>query len=138
MCRSDIFCGFGFARRDRGHLRRAGDRGYVTAETAVVLPVLAILVAAALWSIAVAGAQLRCIDAARDAARAAARGEADPAVVTAARISAPADARIEVTHVGSRVTVVVKVRVGPAAGVLASVPAPEAQATAVAESEAGS
>lgn len=114
-----------------------GDAGYVTAETAIVLPVLAILVAAALWAIAVAGAQLRCVDAARDGARAAARGESGPAVMVAARATAPQGASIEIARNGSQIVVTVKVRVGPASGVLASIPAPVVAASAVAESEAG-
>lgn len=102
----------------------------------MVLPVLAILLGAALWSIAVAGAQLRCVDAARDGARAAARGEPDTAVIAAADAAAPDEASIDVKHVGTRVVVVVRARIGAGAGVLAAIPAPVAVATAVAESEA--
>ncbi|MGH8890560.1 MAG: TadE family type IV pilus minor pilin [Acidothermaceae bacterium] len=128
----------------RGQVRRGGapvvggraDSGYVTAETAMVLPVLALLLAAALWSISVAGAQLRCVDAARDGARAAARGETDSAVVATADAAAPEGATVSVSHAGGRILVVVRARVGPKSGVLAAVPAPVAVATAVAESEA--
>ena len=48
----------------------------VTAETAVVLPVLLLVLAGAVAAVVVVGAQLRCVDAAREGARAAARGEA--------------------------------------------------------------
>ncbi len=54
----------------------------VTAETAVVLPVLLLVLAAVVAAVLVVGAQLRCVDAAREGARAAARGE-DPAAVQA-------------------------------------------------------
>ncbi|HJX42614.1 MAG TPA: TadE family type IV pilus minor pilin, partial [Geodermatophilus sp.] len=54
----------------------------VTAETAVVLPVLLLVLAAVVAAVVVVGAQLRCVDAAREGARAAARGE-DPAAVQA-------------------------------------------------------
>ena len=47
----------------------------VTAETAVVLPVLLLVLAGAVAAVVVVGAQLRCVDAAREGARAAARGE---------------------------------------------------------------
>ncbi len=123
-----------FSRRPPERLH--GDAGYVTAETAIVLPVLAILVAAALWAIAVAGTQLRCIDAARDGARAAARGESETAVMVAARATAPQGASIDIARNGSRIVVTVKVRVGPTAGVLASMPAPTVGASAVVKSEA--
>ena len=54
----------------------------VTAETAVVLPVLLLVLAGAVAAVTVVGAQLRCVDAAREGARAAARGE-DVATVRA-------------------------------------------------------
>ncbi len=113
------------------------DDGYVTAEAAVVLPALVVLLGAALWAIAVAGAQVRCVDAARDAALAAARGEPDAAVVAAAKMAGPPGCDIEVSRQGDRVVVTVRARIGPASGALAAIPAPVAQSTAVAESETG-
>jgi Flp pilus assembly protein TadG len=110
--------------------------GYVTAETAMVLPVLAILLAVGLWAVAVAGAQLRCIDAARDAARAVARGESDSSASAAASAAAPPGAHIDIGHVGNRVVVVVSVRVGKGLGPLSAVSIPTVAATATAESEA--
>src|SRR6185312_9256918 len=77
---------------------RRRDDGYVTAETAVVLPALVVLLGAALWAIAVAGAQVRCVDAARDGARAAARGEPDSAVVAVAKLAGPPGCDVEVNH----------------------------------------
>jgi Flp pilus assembly protein TadG len=109
--------------------------GYVTAETAMVLPVLAVLLAVALWAVAVGSAQLRCVDAARDGARAAARGESDVAASAAAQSAAPAGATVELRHQGGRVVVVVTARVSKGLGPLAAIPAPVAAATAVAESE---
>ena len=53
----------------------------VAAETAVVLPVLLLVLAGAVAVVTVVGAHLRCVDAAREGARAAARGE-DAATVT--------------------------------------------------------
>lgn len=73
----------------------------VTAETAVVLPVLLLVLVAAVAAVTVVGAQLRCVDAAREGARAAARGE-DVATVTGwAGRAAPEGARTTVaTHAG--------------------------------------
>ena len=82
----------------------------------MVLPVLALLLAVGLWSVAVAGAQLRCVDAARDGARAAARGESDAVVVAATTAAAPQGAQVDVHHDGSRVVVVVSARVGGGLG----------------------
>lgn len=117
---------------------RGTDTGYVTAETAMVLPVLALVLGVALWAIAVAGAELRCVDAARDGARAAARGESDAVVVAAAQAAAPAGAQIELRRDGGRIVVVVRARVGGATGPLGRMPAPTAEATATADSEATS
>jgi Flp pilus assembly protein TadG len=109
--------------------------GYVTAETAMVLPVLALLLAVGLWAVAVAGAQLRCVDAARDAARAAARGESDSIATAVARAAAPGAAQIELSHRGDLVVVTVTARVGGGIGPLAAIPAPMVSATATADSE---
>jgi hypothetical protein len=102
----------------------------------MVLPVLALLLAVGLWSVAVAGAQLRCVDAARDGARAAARGESDSVVIAATTAAAPQGAQIEVHHDGSHVVVMVSARVDGGLGPLAAIAAPTVSATAAAESEA--
>lgn len=84
----------------------------VTAETAAVLPVLALLLAFALWSISAVAAQLRCIDAAREAARAAARGEPADQVRADALAAAPGDAEVSVASSSADVQVVVRAPVG--------------------------
>ena len=81
----------------------------VTAETAVVLPVLVVVLAAAVWLLTCVAAQLRCVDAASSAARAAARG--DRSVVAVVRALAPPGARLRITrgpgHVDVQVIAVV-------------------------------
>ena len=86
----------------------------VTAETAVVLPVLLLVLVGAVAAVTVVGAQLRCVDAAREGARAAARGE-PPAVVEAlvAR-AAPDGATTTVSEDADEVTVTVSARIAPA------------------------
>ncbi|WP_412080123.1 TadE family type IV pilus minor pilin [Streptomyces sp. SJL17-1] len=44
---------------------RRSDRGFVTVEAALVLPVLALFTVTLLWALAAAAAQIRCVDAAR-------------------------------------------------------------------------
>ena len=100
-----------------------------------MLPVLVILLAVALWSIAIAADRLSCLDAARDGARAAARGESTAAVVAATKAAGPAGSVVELTRTGDQVSVTVRLRVGPVSGVLAGLPAPVVTATAVAQSE---
>ena len=46
--------------RRRGHAGVRGEDGMVTAETAVVLPVLLLVLAGAVAAVTVVGAQLRC------------------------------------------------------------------------------
>ncbi len=64
--------------------RSGRDRGLATAETAVALPAIALMVAGSLALPVALGAELRATDAAREAARAAARGDPEPAVRAAA------------------------------------------------------
>ncbi|WP_435856551.1 TadE family type IV pilus minor pilin [Streptomyces parvus] len=108
---------------------RVGDRGAVTAEAAVAIPVLVAFVLALLWALMAAADQIRCVDAARVGARAAARTEPEAAVVDAARDAAPQGARVEVGREGDmwRVRVEAPTR-GP--GVLALTLSAEAAALA--------
>ena len=95
----------------------AADRGSVTVEAAVGLAVLALVLAACLAGIACLLAQLRCADAAREAARLAARGD-DSAAAQAVSVLAPDGARWTVEG-GELVTVTVSVE--PAGGLLPGV-----------------
>jgi Flp pilus assembly protein TadG len=95
----------------RSDLRRsAADAGFVTAETAVAMPVLVALTAVLVWGVLVGAAQIRCVDAAREAARAAARGDPAGQVLGVARAAAPAGAEIAVSEQGESVRVVVSAR----------------------------
>ncbi|MFC7976576.1 TadE family type IV pilus minor pilin [Streptomyces cinereoruber] len=76
------------------------DRGFATVEAAMVLPVLALFTVTLLWSLFTAAAQIRCVDAARAGARAAARSEPVAAAEAAARTAAPEGARVTVTRSG--------------------------------------
>jgi Flp pilus assembly protein TadG len=85
----------------------------VTAETAVVLPVLLLVLAAAVAAVTVVGAQLRCVDAAREGARAAARGDAIGTVTALAARAAPAGAVTDVAVSDREVRVRVTAPVSP-------------------------
>ncbi|MFF0014525.1 TadE family type IV pilus minor pilin [Streptomyces sp. NPDC005374] len=86
---------------------RAADQGFVTAESAMVLPVLVMFAMALVWGLLVVAAQIQCVDAARAGARAAARQDSADAVVQVARETAPRDAEVTVAREGDRVRVVV-------------------------------
>ncbi|ARI53769.1 TadE family type IV pilus minor pilin [Streptomyces bacillaris] len=72
----------------------------MTAEAAVVIPVLVAFTMALLWALVAAADQIRCVDAARAGARAAARSEPEAVVLAAARDTAPRRARVEVGRAG--------------------------------------
>jgi len=83
------------------------DRGSVTAEFALLMPAVVLLLGAVLAATAAGAAQLNCADAARAGARAAARHD-DPYPVAAAL--APEGARIQVSQTAETVTVEVSAR----------------------------
>ncbi len=88
----------------RRSARRAG-RGSITAETAVVLPVIVVMLLMATWAIGLVVTHIRCLDAARDVARAVARGEPEDE----ARHVAPKGSTVHVSRDGDDVTAVVRV-----------------------------
>ncbi|WP_329581452.1 hypothetical protein OG500_17935 [Kitasatospora sp. NBC_01250] len=104
----------------------------MTAETAVVVPSLVLLLAMLLWGVLAGAAQLRCIDAARVAARTAARGDAD--AVAKAAVVAPPGATIQVLAGGDTVSVLVEAKC-LGVGRLASALSVTVSATAVAARE---
>ena len=115
-----------------------GERGAVTAETAMVMPLLAAVTVGLVWVIAVAGAQVRTVDAAREAARQVARGEPPSAAEALARRAAPDGASVHVSVVDGVVTVRVQARVGAPGGVFSRAGTTVAStAVAALEPEAG-
>ncbi|MFB6477530.1 TadE family type IV pilus minor pilin [Streptomyces virginiae] len=80
--------------------RGKSDRGYVTAEAALVIPALVLFAALLVWALMAAAAQIRCVDAARAGARAAARSEPVEVAQAAARAAAPPGARVELERAG--------------------------------------
>lgn len=111
-------------------------RGSVTAETAVLLPVLLIVLAAAVGVLACVAAQLRCVDAARAAARVAARGDTPALVRTTGERLAPAGATVTLRSAGEgTVEVVVTAQVRPFGGALGGLPAVPVSGRAVAPVE---
>lgn len=103
---------------------KRGDAGMVTAELAAALPVLALLVLAGLSAVQVVDARVRCLDAAREAVRAAARGDTD--AVAIGRSVAPSGASVSISSVsisagGAQVRASVTVVVHPLSSLLPGV-----------------
>ncbi|WP_235493681.1 TadE family type IV pilus minor pilin [Streptomyces violaceoruber] len=106
----------------------------MTAEAAVVIPVLATFALALLWALVAASDQIRCVDAARAGARAAARSEPEAVVLAATREAAPRGARVEVERAGDLWRVRVE---SPAPGPGALALTLSAEAAALAEDAVG-
>jgi Flp pilus assembly protein TadG len=104
----------------------------VTAETAVALPALVLLIAMLVWGVTAAAGQLHCVDAARVGARAAARGDANAAAL--AQSAAPSGAVVRLTTDGDSVQVTVEAPY-PGPGRLAALVSVRLGATAVAARE---
>lgn len=100
-------------------MRATGDRGSVTAELAVALPVLSLLTTVAIAAVGVAGARVRAQDAAREAARSAARGDAVRAASVARKIDPRAQLVLGVHD--DTVTAEVTLRVHPLGTALGAV-----------------
>jgi hypothetical protein len=107
----------------------------VTAELAAALPVLVLVVAVALAAVSVAAQHVRASDAAREAARAAARG--DPATGSRLAAEAAPGSSVTVSRSAERVTARVRLVVHPLGGWLPPVTVVE-QAVAAVEPDAES
>lgn len=83
------------------------ERGMATAELALVFPAVVLVLALCLSGLGLAIDQVRCVDAARVAARVASRGEPVAEVAEQARRGAPQDSRVTVARVGDDIRVTV-------------------------------
>jgi hypothetical protein len=109
--------------------------GYATAEAAMALPALLVVLALAVGVLVSVGDQLRCVDAARVGARVAQRGDGDGAAAEAARRVAPEGSRITVLHHGDQVEVRVTDDVRPFGRSLRLLPSVAVGARATAQVE---
>ncbi len=101
-----------------GRVRAGRDRGMATAEFAVALPAAVLVLVVGLTAILAGIDQVRCVDAARLAARSLARGDNPAAARALARGAAPGGASIEFTSSGDVVTASVSVaRRAPVLGI---------------------
>jgi hypothetical protein len=98
--------------------RRPGDRGQATAELALGLPTLGVVLVLVLWLLAAVGSQARVAEAARIGARAAARGDADVQVAAWVRDAAPAGTTVEIARNDDQIAVTVHLRLARAGPLL--------------------
>jgi TadE-like protein len=119
------------------HPRRGSSGGSVTAEAALVLPLIAVFALALLWLVSVGITKVETVDAARDAARALARGD-DLATARANALgAAPAGAEISIESSTDEVTATVSVHVQPPGWLLVHLPTVTVSSAATTQLEPG-
>lgn len=111
------------------------ERGAVTAELAMALPLLIALTWGLVWLLSLGVAEVRVVDAARETARSVARGDAPGEAIGLGRRVAPAGARITVDSSGERVLVTAVAEVPGPGGLFDFLPGATVSATAVAATE---
>lgn len=104
----------------------------------MALPLLVAVTIGLVWLLGVGAAQLRIVDAARESARAAARGDtAEEAIARGLRV-APGGSRITLSSSGGQVTALAVGEVSGPGGLFGFLPAVTVRADAVAAAEPGS
>lgn len=113
------------------------ERGSITVESALVLPVFVLMLCFAVWGISAVAAVLRCGDTARVAARAVTRGDSEVMARKVAMANAPRGAEIHFSREGELVRVVVSSDVRPFGSFFQMLPALPVSAEAAVPMEAG-
>jgi Flp pilus assembly protein TadG len=113
---------------------RHDQRGAATAELALAIPLLVSLTLGLVWLLSVGATQVRMVDAAREAARASARGDAVTEAVARGEQVAPGATVTVVTSEG-RVVSTATASVAPPGGLLGFLPPVRLRAQAVAAVE---
>jgi hypothetical protein len=123
--------------RRRATRRAHSERGAVTAELAMALPLLVALTIGLVWLLSVGAAQVRAVDAARETARAVARGDDVGAAVAAGERVVPEGGSVSVTSSGGRVRAEAVAQVEGPGGLFGFLPSVtvRADAEALAEEE---
>lgn len=110
---------------------RRGERGAVTAELALTLPMLVAVTIGLVWLLSVGAAQVRVVDAARETARAAARGDSAAEAVARGQQVAPPGSTVTVSTQDGRVVAVASGQVRGPGGLFGFLPGVEVRAEAV-------
>ena len=118
-------------------MSKRGQRGAVTAELAMTLPLLVGVLIGLVWLLGVVTTHVRIVDAARESARAAARGEGVEQATGRGLEVAPAGSRITLREQGDRVTAHVESKVAGPGGLFGFLPSITVRADAVAAVEPG-
>lgn len=113
---------------------RRDQRGAATAELALGIPLLVSLTIGLVWLLTIGMAQVRMVDAARETARAGARGDAESAAIARGHQVAPG-ATVSVADRDGQVVASVSDDVAPPGGLLGFLPSVRVHAEAVTAAE---
>jgi Flp pilus assembly protein TadG len=115
---------------------RRDERGAVTAELAMAIPLLVAVTLGLVWLLSLGTAQVRMVDATREAARAIARGDSVEEAISRAQPVAPEGSTLSVSaEEGGQVVVTGTAEVDGVGGLFAFLPSVELSARAVAAAE---
>jgi Flp pilus assembly protein TadG len=114
--------------------RRRDERGAATAELALTIPVLVSLTIGLVWLLSVGVAEVQMVDAAREAARASARGDPVPEAVARGERVAPGST-VTVTVADGTAVATASGAVDPPGGLLGFLPEVHLHARAVTAAE---
>ena len=115
--------------------RSRAEQGAVTAELSLGLPILVAVTIGLVWLLSVGAAQVRTVDAAREAARAVARGDDPGAAVAVGERVAPEGVRVTVLSGEGRVVARAAGHVPGPGGLFSFLPGADVSAEAVAVAE---
>ncbi|UYM03371.1 TadE family protein [Solicola gregarius] len=118
-------------------MARRSESGMVTVETAVVIPVLIVLTLVLAWIVSLGIAQVRLVDAAREAARMTARGDSESKATQLAERIAPDGSVVEIDSADGVAEVRVKLVVRTDLPLVGKIGAVDLDATASSVTEAG-
>lgn len=113
----------------------ADERGAVTAEAAMTLPVIVLFTLAMAWLVSLGVTQVRALDAAREVARAAARSDSSGEAAALGRRVAPPGSRVSVDVGAELVVARVSVPVRGPGGLFGALGSHTVEAEAVAATE---
>lgn len=115
-----------------------GERGAATAELVMVIPLLVAVTIGLVWLLSVGAAQIQVVDAARETARAVARGDDRGSAAARGRQVGPAGTRVSVSAGGDEVVASAQARVTGPGGIFRWMPGVTVRGEAVAATEATS
>lgn len=113
-----------------------GERGAATAELVMVIPLLVAVTVGLVWLLSVGAAQIQVVDAARETARAVARGDDNGSATARGRRVGPAGTQVSVSAGAEEVVASAQARVTGPGGIFSWMPGVTVRGEAVAATEA--